>query len=647
MEDMKDPFMKIIFSSYTRIILYTLFVTTSLCALDVRQGDLHYQFSGIFKPEMLYGRNINLLNNNNDIDKIWYMRHTLDLNIKVDYELCSKPVGEFLFTLRDRAIWGNANSIASTSRSEVSLLNTAFGSHSHGIPRHIFWMREGWIRLHLNTILSLPIRNDHWLSLGAFPFRLGRGISLGDAYAVGPELLGFYTDSIVDQFAFGGKISGFIFKDILSYDLYAAILQNRCSSISETGEKIYGQQYGRITSPARGFGKINFLIAARTLWYVVNDDCYGKLIIEPYALYNSDPEQRIEFFGDASSKLGTIGMAAEYSNKKFECGFDCAFNLGRQLVKGWDRNQVIFENRNGQVIMSNSHVVDQNNQKIVYVANSEAQNKINFTAQAQSQNGQIIGTVNGNVGFVPGPVTLKNAANRFRDSYTNKYQGWMFIADASYWICPKNLQVAAMAGIASGDDNPNLETIDGTFDGFIGLQEIYSGKRVNSAFFLGGAGRPPRPLSIPRTNQVASRFAPTVSRFTNLVLMGSSLYWEPVRLENIFNVKTNIIAYWQEKPTNQFDVVTRKERNALASNFLGIETNLFLSYMMLKNTRLFFVGSIFFPGQHYTDIKGIPLNSDQDRLLDLLDVTGFSEDRIPNLGDNASYTMNIGLEYLF
>ena len=69
--------------------------------------------------------------------------------------------------------------------------------------------------------------------------------------------------------------------------------------------------------------------------------------------------------------------------------------------------------------------------------------------------------------------------------------------------------------------------------------------------------------------------------------------------------------------------------------------------MVLKDLKLFFVASVFFPGTHYRDIKGKPLNSTQQKLLDRLDRTGFSADRIPNLGDDIAYIANMGLEFKF
>jgi len=304
------------------VLLYSSLQITG--SLSTTVNDFTYKFSGTFRPEMFYGKNISLLNNNNDVDKIWFSRHTLDLKFGVEYgnKTYEDTVVELFFAVRDKAIWGNPESIAATTEAETKLLDAVGRKHRHAIPRHIFWMREAWLWFDLSTILGIDFGNHHSFTLGAFSFELGRGIALGNAFAVGPELLGYYTETAVDQYAFGGKLSGEILRDMLSYDLYAAVLNNKSSTLSETGAKILGQEFGRLATPARGFGKINFVIAGRLIWHVFDSERFGKMIVEPYALFNHDPEQRVEFLGDATSKLGTVGFAGEYYGDKVEFGFD-------------------------------------------------------------------------------------------------------------------------------------------------------------------------------------------------------------------------------------------------------------------------------------------------------------------------------------
>lgn len=634
-----------------------LFACSVLCGIlpfshakmYTKVGDFECTLYGLFKPEFFFGKNVSLLNNNNKGNSILYARHTLDVNLDVAYgsETYNARVAEFLINIRNRGLWGNASAIAPTTDAETKLIDSVARLHRHAIPRHIFWIRESWLACDVAEFLGISLDHVHSFKLGLFPFQLGRGIALGDAYAVGPEILGFYSDSVVDQFAPGGLLHGELISKKLYYDLYVALLQNKSSSLSDTGAAIVGQEFGRRKTPQRGSGIINFVVATRLACDMFHNEKLGLLHVEPYILYNHDPEQKVEFFADASNRLATLGFALEYSHEKFDFGFDYALNMGQQRVKGWDRNQVEEKNRDGTVVLVNNHVVDQNGNNIPFIAGGQAQTLIDTSFQNESQNGKIIGTVDANVGYLTGPITVQNSNTRFRNPFINKYEGWMFVADGGIWAHGKDLRLTAMAGIATGDENPNNETKDGVYSGFIGLQEVYSGDRVKSAFLLGGSGRLKRPLSDPISEQAPSKFAQAVDGFTNLVFAGLGFYWEPVDRERPFRINPNVITYWQESPTKKFDAQHNTELDCFASTHLGTELNLFAHCMMLQSVKLFFVGAVFFPGAHYRDVKGKPLTSAQKKLLDELDVTGFSQDRIPNLGDDIAYTFNLGLEFKF
>lgn len=589
--------------------------------------------------------NTSLLNSVTNIVAIWYMRHTLDLKLALSYGLKTygSPILNTNFTVRNKGVWGNPESITRTTEATIKDVEVVDGGHRHAIPRHIFWIREAWIDFDLGRFMGLTFDGKHSFKLGIFPFQLGRGIALGSAYAVGPELLGFYNDSSIDQFAPGGLLHGDILPKTLSYDLYAAILQNRMTGLGETALAIYGQEYGRRLTPQRGSGSVNFLIASRLNWKVFDHERWGSLRIEPYGLYNKDSEQRVQFRADASSQLGTLGLNVEYEQDMFELGFDYAFNLGQQRVKGWDRNEIVKQNRNGTVVVVNNNVVDENGNRIPYINGSQAQKLIDRSNQSERENGKRIGEIQGDVGFLTGPVTLYNSPIRFRDPYTNTYEGWMFVIDAGVWVYKRDLKLAASAWVASGDRNPNEETLDQQYSGFIGLQEIYSGTQVESAFF----GKFERPLSQPTTNQAPSRFASVVGGFTNLVSGGFSVLYEPKEVKKPFKLFPNVLVYWQEKPTNKFDARLKKELDELASTFFGVELNIFSHWMVVTDLKLYFIGAVFFPGKHFRDIKGKPLNASQQRALDQLDPTGFVEDRIPNIGNDTAYTLNLGLEYKF
>lgn len=629
------------------IVIFVLqfFIVDSIFArIQSTYGDFDYSFSSIFKPESFFGNNTTWLNSDNRDDKSFFARHVFDMALDVVYgmQTYEAKVGEFYFQIRNKGIWGKAESIASTTSTPIKLGESLVGPHQHAIPRNIFWMRQGWLQFTINEFASLPFQNIHVFTLGAFPFQLGRGIALGDAYAVGPEALGFYADSVIDQYAFAGKFSGELMPTVLTYDFYSAILNNRSSNLGDTSKRILGQEYGRLKTPSRGFGKINFLLAARLNWNVFDNNEFGRLMLEPYALYNHDPEQQIEFSADATSKLGTIGWAGEYYGERFEMGFDYAINLGYQQVKGWDRNSIETLNRQGILVQNNSTittVVNNVTEKVPYVNGSQAQKIIDNSFRDESQNSQIIGEVD-SVGYLSAPsgemLILKNSASRFRDPYKNIYGGWMFVADASYSSKKKDFTVAGTVALASGDDNPNFDRRDGTYDGFISLHEVYSGKRVRSVYLLGGAGKAKRFLSTPTPEQSPEPFAREVSGFTNLVVTGASVSYNPKDWKKRFEINSNVLAFWEENPIGR------------ARSFLGVEWGTFVNYSVMKDMKLFFVTSVFFPGSHYADRKGIPVETlDQLQDSDDLDVTGFTQDRIASLGNSIAYTVNMGLIYSF
>lgn len=613
--------------------------------------DLAWNFSGVFRPEGFYGRNLSLLNNNNPEDQVAWGRHTLDFNFDVLYgqKTYNCDLAKFRFTVRNKGVWGNPSSVAATTETEVKGLNAAEKPHKHYIPRYIFWMREIWLKFDLAKSLGLTFENEHTFTIGVFPFQLGRGIALGDAYAVGPEFLGFYTDANVDQFAPAAKISGDCIPEVLTYDFYLATLQNRATSLGETGEKILGQQYNGVNFPYRGFGIINVLVAGRLNWIAFDDKCLGRLNFEPYALYNRDPEQRVEFPADSSNKMATVGLAGEYESDRWALGFDCAQNFGEQQVKGWDRNIIIQNNVNGNIVEVNSmvNVGSATGSKALYVPRSNSQQLIEQSranealgVKKASENGQLIGT-SSNQG------ALYNNKFRFRDPYNNVYKGWMFVADASVYAFKKQLEFAVTAGVASGDNNPNFDVVDGDYQGFIPLQCIYSGKRVRSAFVLGGQGKLNRPISAPEQDQVPSEFGINLSGFTNIVLAGTAVTWKPHDVKKKYSVMANFLSYWNQFPYKKFDLTTLKDSKINARTYLGSEANIFLKYNLLKDLMIYMVSSAFFPGSYYADIRGKPLNAAQNAALQDLDFTGDTEFPIPNIGTNIAYTTNIGLEFKF
>ena len=648
--------------------------------VDSEQNDwFKYNFYGTIKGgDTFYGKNTSLLNSNNCEDQLFKVVNKFDLGGNF-------ACGDLLkgsFASRTKAVWGS-NQVAPTTTSSTKILDAVGQSHKHAIPRHFMWLREGWIEISVNHLFGLnSLVREHKFTFGSFPFELGRGIALGSAYAVSPDYIGFYSDNAIDQYAFGVKLSGEFIPKKLTYNLYAALLDNQSDSLGKTAQNILGQQYDRLNTPQRGFGNMNRLIAGCINWTILDKKNIGKAVVEPYFLVNTDPEQQIVFLADAESKLGTLGVSGEFTTDRFEFGFDTAFNFGHQEVKGWDNNTIILQNVNGCVTEVNSHVYVNANPLedtnvsnwnayraphvtngitlpsgagIVSSAGSDAKKLVNNAPRNEINNGKSIGIAKDLdlVSIIPSTETnaqdneLFNATNRFRNPYCNKYKGWMMVADASYFIKNRDVRLAVTTAYASGDLDPNIDLKDGDYEGFIGLQELYAGKRVKSSFFLGGAGKLRRPLDTPPSERQPNRFGALSSGFTNLGLIGAGVTWKPQAWEKVFELNPNIIGFWQTFPERSFDLETLTTTNQCARSYLGTELNVYLKKEIFCNLYFFSISSIFIPGVHYDDVKGKPLNHAQQKVLDRLDKTGFNEEQVPGLGNDISFTINLGFEYKF
>ncbi len=626
--------------------------------LKIELGDSIFDFSARFRVESFYGKSINLLNADSNDQVLIPAKHTIDFSM--GYGLGKPSRGYEVFklktTVRTRGTWGAPESIASTGPATLKLGEAVFGSHTHAINRFILWMRELWMDVSLEGIFNYPNVYNHKFTMGFFPFELGRGISLGSAYATDPDILGYTPMVGIDQFAPGFKLSGnLIVPNYLSYDLYAAILRNRSDTFNNVNLATQGQEFNsvgesRVCEPARGFGKIDYVVAGRLTWKPV-DDREKKFHLEPYVLYDRQAEQRIEFIGDAESKLGTIGVALNSEYKGFIFDFECAKNMGRQNVKGWDRNAITIENRNGVLTVVNSEVTAIANQPPddagkKAISNSSNQDIINRSVRGEQYNGQQI------VVATNGETNLQNTSQRFSNPYKNVYSGFMFVTDLGYRFS-KNWRFAIELGYATGDANPNRDihglgdsNKDGNYRGFISLQEVYQGSLVKSAFLLNGSAKVPR-VSNFASLDLSDPTANLITRFNNIIYVGPSVEIKGVFHEMPWTVMPNVITYWQEFPLKLFDRVDGLSSHKNARKWLGVEANMFGDIMLMQDFKLFFVGALFFPGSYYDDIKGKPINKDQQKAIERLNKTGSIGERTLFSSNHVAFFMNLGLEYRF
>jgi hypothetical protein len=629
-----------------------------------------------FRIEGFYSKNARMLNNENNefdgLDKRFSVPFYYDLKPQHTLYNADHDIERLVIRLgvRFKGVLGAPESNAKTGMATIKDLEVVGGLHKHAISVYVPILRMLEFDISLNELLGFYWEGKHRFSCGIFPFSVGRGISLGDAYATMPELIGYDPAISVDQYAPGFKFTGqFGHGHTLDYDFYVALLDDKADTFDVVNDHVYGQLYGKRWDQARGFGVLNYIVAGR-LRFTPFDEVGRTMCIEPYALFDDHREQRVEVVGDAYSRLGTIGIATEATLGAWEFGFDGAFNVGNQYVRGLDRNVVQKElvsvkDGDGNTV---DGIIREVYSKVLVGSNTGKKAPYSKNNQKLADVGVAYATETSDLSVYNGkeivdPATdqrsgFYNAKDRFRNPYVNSFGGSMFVMDASYqFTCPE-IKVAIGGGLATGDENPNRDlddlndsAVDGTYNGFVGLQELYSGERVRSSFILAGKGRIPRITSYSRwfIQELSDTFPQQISRFNNLMFVGCALWKDFERCNDKWQVNPNLLFFWQNHPTRIPDLKNGNLSERLAHTFLGTELNIYVDGWVMPGLKVFLVSGIFAPGLHFTDIKGLPLSKAERTFLNRRDRTGDDAlaERVPVVGDDPAYFIDAGLEYEF
>ncbi|KKQ32973.1 MAG: hypothetical protein US49_C0003G0001 [candidate division TM6 bacterium GW2011_GWF2_37_49] len=635
--------------------------------LSIEKGDYKLTFDGRLKIETFYEDNAYMLNKNIP-DENNYFKETMDLNL--DFEYGEKKYGydaiEAYLSIRHKGVWGYALKYAdrdagSSTPISLKMSETLFGQHSHAIGRSLLWLKEAWLRVGLNAIFGNGGDKIHYLQAGWFPFELGRGIALGSIYGQNQEFLGLYNYAGDDKSAPGINLNGEIVKDTLWYDLYYARFEEHEKSFSDVIEPVRGYYIGRRTTPWRGIGKEDDLIAARLLWKPVDNAKYGKLQLEPYAMCDFASDQWVEINPDAKTTLGAAGLGLEHVWKDFEWGGEVAFNFGQEKLMSIDRNIPNIERGSDSNLREYySHILNDGTGKKAGISDVDTTVQPNITAQKAAEvNYDPVNNTNGST--IPGSTIFKNtgdattisANDRFRQGYTNDLRGWMGVIDAAYSWRPCKLKFAVSYGYASGDTDPHREQKSKKYNGFIGIHESYMGKRVPSIFML-DMRLLKCPLALPNPDKLPTNETLNVEidmSFTDIQTFGLGVTWSPKIGHSTFDINPNATMFWNACDSHKiiYDTVDRSKvliSPDLARKYFGTELNLITKSEIIKDLTLFGRFAMFIPGGYFKDVAGIPLDGDFFNKL-AEPVRGEYNPKDFRLGSDNAYHVNIGLDYKF
>ena len=607
-------------------------------------GDIRMVIGGKTVQEYFFSRNAIFLNNLLP-DEFGFFRHLNDIWLDVEWgsQKYGFPAMKMVTDFRQRNVWGDTGRYVRTADESVKLRDNVFGAHNHTINRPLVWMRDLWMELNLNAAFAVDdAETHHWLKGGLFPFYLGRGISLGVYYGASRSFLGLYT-YVNDQSAPGIEVHGELFRDELYYDFYYSKFEERGAGFDQTFEHVKANHVGRKSRPYRGVGKDNDLWAFRLKWTPFVDEEHHDLIVEPYILYNEASDQTVEFEADTKTELGIAGLALEYSWKDFEFGGEVAFNFGTERLRHIDRDQVIIDDEtlagsSSDLELVHSHVtrsIPTSNPLRAQGGKGHVDDK-HIDASRNTTNAANIGSPSG------AQYDLLNAKDRFRPAFHNHFAGMMAVLDASYYVHNWDLRVAGAFGYASGDRNPHICEQNKTYNGWVGLNENYSGVRVKSVLIL-DARKIQRPL---RSDDETSN-AIVDNSFTDMYHLGLGLNWTPhYRDPEKLSFNANLLFYWKDQPECKFDRINDVFLDCKASKYLGAEINFLANYEVLKDLQVYTKLATFLPGGFYSDVRGLKLDQLAFFKLDQADGTGFDSSNY-GLGSDTAYHINVGCTYAF
>lgn len=586
-------------------------------------------FSADLRPTYWHGSNLELLNSANKSDQYSFFEYLLDSSFMLNNKF---NTGDFnplniQATIRLKGIMGNVGQYTQTTETPIKIgVAMTESEHSHSINRLLLWARELWIKYCFSEFDP-----NQFFQIGFFPFKLGNGITLGNAHSMGTTIPGQYNYQAIDQFRPGILLSGSFLHEWLTLQLYTGFITTKSDTFSATASFTNAQNLDLYNKPERGPWKKDFVVAFQALFEPYRQENRDSTVtVNPYLLFNNNNDAAIEFASDSELRIYTPGIAVNYEKNGLSFSFEAAKNFGHQQVKAWDRN--VFINSSA-TFQNHLFYVPSGTAGVTFTDNDFATNGVadpddfelstlllNPTTTAQNYaNGEkfaILNTDDTTYTF------FKNSYSRFRKNYTNKLDGWMLYGDIKY--TGQNFSVGAAAACISGDNNPNdseekimltrltsgitYQDVSKTYKGFVGLEQLFSNKTITSYFIL-ESRKMNRPL--------CASHKLTQPMLTNLVFFGLHGGYHTIFKDKKLEAQCNLLSFFQYKKTlkdynyHLTDALSINHTSSyqtdaaqLLDYHLGIEINGSIHCEVAPDVSLFGTCALFIPGNYYNTAQG-------------------------------------------
>jgi len=630
--------------------------------ISITTKDIDLTIDGRVREEFFYlDRASSLRDDCNDTYQ--FFRNKANLGIFAEYgsRQYGRPAASAQIRLAAFNYWDDATKYTAFSEEPVYVETSAIrekaeiSEHTHVGTVPLIYQEEAWFDLDFD-VFSSKIKIPISLRVGYFPYKVGRGIALGDYFDGAISYMGWQTPSTSSNASNSpaGILWEIDFTEEIGLDFYYS--KWRASSIGpdHTRNPIRAHWMSvtfsdRNPSDAeRGTKSDADLFAAKCDIDLKREDG-GEWHIEPYTTYVYHPDQKIEFAGDATTQLGTAGFMAEYSGEQFSFNVECAMQYGFQKVRAIDRAVASVERHHDGtlqsvykgIVLGNLADSTQTSNGVLYSLADGAwvtdalKDAVFLPINRDAEkNGAAIVTANGDalkigsssdINVYNGSLPFGGNA-RFRPEYNLSFGGIMALFDAQYTLKSKRARIGVAVALISGDEYPyNLE-IDKKYRGFIPMRDQnYFGHFVRS-FAMLYARAIPRPVDMSDYKLYAYNNDESVS---NLRYVGIGAQWHPLKDPRELIIMPCAFLFWEDRPphrwyphgSRQFTDTristwyqlaqgkvnfTGAASDEFANSFLGAEFSLSCIWNVLNNFEVASIFSAFLPGRLYQDVKGMP-----------------------------------------
>lgn len=611
------------------------------------------------KTFLTIGTNVALLNSANDFDQAGFIQNITDAGVTIKTPEEARRKFEFHMTGRMNTVLGSPETTQMVTPDIIKIGQTMTEvPHSHAFDKPMFWLREGWMKVYSES-------GNTFVQCGYFPKQLGLGLVLGNGYKMGTPLLNNNSEMFIDQYRPGAQFQT-KFKDG-KYQLtgYLGIEQWNSTNVdSQIGmtrsQELQAGQRARYKRKEKKLFQNTFLMSLDASAPMIerSEDNDGSLTVNPFLMYRYDPNQTVEFYADATSRLWTAGASLDFTYKKFFGTVDFAAQVGFQSVKAWDRNSSLND---GSMVLTHLFHIE----RLAAIAPDP---EIDFYTQSsifplaqdislRYEAGEEFTTREAGPHFQPN-VRFLNSYSRFRNAYKNNLSGIMLAADCGYEFSD-TITFGGIFGLVSGDQNPNdttekvllhrlesswndvREDRDHTYFGFQGFNSLYTGRNVHSYYLL-------RSNRLEHTISTVPELTPNSctnlgyfgasAKYTGNLESGRSWFVQPSMVFMIQTHKTTFgydptltDTYLIKTVTDPTGVATESYSTRPSDAFfqaaneklplaLGMEFNTRFEFFDSEDLSLYGSVAVFLPGAHYDGIydksylnqgKIIPLKNQQ------------------------------------